>query len=330
MTAETSASAANVLVVLDAPGESLRKAQLELLSAGRIVGGIAVASTGPVSDGVRAQLAEYGASTVFVPEGADLSEYLVGPTAAWLADVVAAASAGGAPITHVLLDNSPAGREAAARLSVRLGAGVVTDVVALEADGVGHKSVLAGSYEVRARATTGVAIWTVKANILEATPAPAGATAEAVAIPVPQDSLARAARVTARTEKPVSGRPELTEARVVVAGGRGTDGDFGPIEELADALGGAVGASRAAADAGWVSHDLQVGQTGKTVSPQLYISAGISGAIQQKAGMQTAKVIVAVNSDPESPVFEIADFGIVGDLFDVLPQATAEIKRRRA
>ena len=327
MTAETAASAANVLVVLDAPGEALRKAQLELLSAGRIVGRIAVASTGPISEGVRAQLAEYGASTVYVPEGADLSEYLVGPTAAWLAEVVAAS---GDAITHVLLDNSPAGRETAARLSVRLGAGVVTDVIALEADGVGHKSVLAGSYEVRARATTGTAIWTVKANSIEAAPAPSGGAAEAVPVAVPQDSLATAARVTSRIEKPVSGRPELTEARVVVAGGRGTDGDFGPIEELADALGGAVGASRAAADAGWVSHDLQVGQTGKTVSPQLYISAGISGAIQQKAGMQTAKVIVAVNSDPESPVFEIADFGIVGDLFDVLPQATAEIKRRRA
>jgi len=126
-----------------------------------------------------------------------------------------------------------------------------------------------------------------------------------------------------------SGRPDLTDARIVVAGGRGMDGNFGPVEELADALGAAVGASRAATDAGWISHDAQVGQTGKTVSPQLYISAGISGAIQQKAGMQTSKVIVAVNKDAESPVFEIADFGIIGDVFDVLPQATAEIKKRK-
>jgi electron transfer flavoprotein alpha subunit len=114
-----------------------------------------------------------------------------------------------------------------------------------------------------------------------------------------------------------------------VAGGRGVDGDFGPLEELADALGAAVGASRAATDAGWIGHDAQVGQTGVTVSPQLYISAGISGAIQQKAGMQTSKVIVAINKDAESPVFEIADFGIIGDLFKVVPQATAEIKKRK-
>jgi len=142
-------------------------------------------------------------------------------------------------------------------------------------------------------------------------------------------AVSAAARITAREQKVASGRPDLTDARIVVAGGRGLDGDFGPVEELADALGAAVGASRAATDAGWISHDAQVGQTGKTVSPQLYISAGISGAIQQKAGMQTAKVIVAVNKDAESPVFEIADFGIVGDLFDVLPQATAEIKKRK-
>ncbi|WP_077490039.1 electron transfer flavoprotein subunit alpha/FixB family protein [Sinomonas mesophila] len=320
MTAET------VLVVLDAPAETFRKGQLELLAAGRILGSVSAAVTGPVSEAARAQLAEHGAAAVYTPDGADLGEYLVGPTAAWLADVVA--TAGG--VRAVVLENSPAGKEAAARLAVRLGAGVITDVVAIEADGTAHKSVLAGSYEVRARATTGVAVLTVKPNSVEATPANAPGAAEATPVRVPEGAFATAARVTGRTEKPVSGRPELTEARVVVAGGRGTDGDFGPIEELADALGGAVGASRAAADAGWVSHDLQIGQTGKTVSPQLYISAGISGAIQQKAGMQTAKVIVAVNSDPESPVFEIADFGIVGDLFDVLPQATAEIKRRRA
>ena len=316
----------NVLVVLGGAGDSLKKAQLELVAAGRALGDVAVASTAPVSGSVRAQLGESGVTTVYVPEGADLAGYLVGPTAAWLADVVGAA---GGQLRAVLLENSADGKEAAARLGVRLGAGVVTDVVALESDGTAHKSVLAGSYEVRARATSGVAILTLKPNAEVAAPAPVAAAAELVSVAVPADSLARAARITGRTPKVASGRPELTEARVVVAGGRGTDGDFGPIEELADALGGAVGASRAAADAGWVSHDLQVGQTGKTVSPQLYISAGISGAVQQKAGMQTAKVIVAVNSDPESPVFEIADFGVVGDLVQVLPQASAEIKRRR-
>ncbi|MDP9885424.1 electron transfer flavoprotein alpha subunit [Sinomonas atrocyanea] len=321
---------ANVLVVLDGIGESLKKSQLELLAAGRLLGTVSVAATAPVGEALAAQLRENGAAAAYVPDGADLSEYLVGPTAAWLAEVVSASEAQGRPVRTVLLDNSPAGRETAARLGVRLGAGVITDVVGLEPDGTAHKSVLAGSYEDRARATSPVSILTLKANLdlgAPGTPAPGAATVIPVAVPA--DALARAGRITGRATKASSGRPDLTEARVVVAGGRGTDGDFGPVEELADALGGAVGASRAAADAGWVSHDLQVGQTGKTVSPQLYISAGISGAVQQKAGMQTAKVIVAVNSDPESPVFEIADFGVVGDLFEVLPQATAEIKRRR-
>jgi electron transfer flavoprotein alpha subunit len=172
-----------------------------------------------------------------------------------------------------------------------------------------------------------VSVVTVKANNITAEPATAPSTPETVTVEVP--AAAAAARITAREQKVASGRPDLTDARIVVAGGRGLDGDFGPVEELADALGAAVGASRAATDAGWISHDAQVGQTGKTVSPQLYISAGISGAIQQKAGMQTSKVIVAVNKDAESPVFEIADFGIIGDVFDVLPQATEEIKKRK-
>ncbi|MDQ4491024.1 electron transfer flavoprotein subunit alpha/FixB family protein [Sinomonas sp. ASV486] len=336
MTAENAAGAANVLVVLSGgpggAGESLTKAQLELLAAGRLLGTVSAASTAPVSEGARAQLAENGVAAVYTPEGADLSAYLVGPTAAWLADVVSAAGADGgghAAFGVIVLDNSSEGREAAGRLGVRLGAGVVTDVVGLETDGTAHKSVLAGSYQVRARATSPVAILTLKPNSVEAAPADAPGLATITAVAVPEASLARAARVVARTDKPASGRPELTEANIVVSGGRGTDGDFGPVEELADVLGAAVGASRAAADAGWVSHDLQVGQTGKTVSPQLYVAAGISGAIQHRAGMQTSKVIVAVNSDPDSPIFEIADFGVVGDVFKVLPQAAAEITRRR-
>jgi electron transfer flavoprotein alpha subunit len=229
----------------------------------------------------------------------------------------------------VLTENSAESKEIAARLSIKLGAGVITDVVAVDPDGTAHKSVLAGSYTTTAKATTPVAVLTVKPNSITPEPAVTGTAPEAVTIVVPETATAASARVTARSEKPESGRPDLTEARIVVAGGRGVDGNFGPLEELADALGAAIGASRAATDAGWIGHDAQIGQTGKTVSPQLYISAGISGAIQQKAGMQTAKVIVAVNKDAESPVFEIADFGVVGDLFQVLPQATAEIKKRK-
>ncbi|MGX1160333.1 electron transfer flavoprotein alpha subunit apoprotein [Arthrobacter sp. SLBN-100] len=315
---------AKVLVFIDNPGTALKKSSLELLTLARSLGESVVALNGELHSSVSTTLAEYGVSTVLRPSSEDLDDYLVAPKAAYLA---AAAQSTGATI--VLLDNSPEGKEIAARLGIRLSAGVITDVVGVDADGTAHKSVLAGSYNTACKASTPVSVLTVKANNVVPEPAAAAGAAETVTVEVPAGSTAAAARITAREQKVASGRPDLTDARIVVAGGRGLDGDFGPVEELADALGAAVGASRAATDAGWISHDAQVGQTGKTVSPQLYISAGISGAIQQKAGMQTAQVIVAVNKDAESPVFEIADFGIVGDLFDVLPQATAEIKKRK-
>jgi len=315
---------AKVLVFIDNPGNALKKSSLELLTLARSLGESVVALNGELHNGVSAAFGEYGVSAVLRPSATDLDDYLVAPKAAYLA---AAAQSTGATI--VLLDNSPEGKEIAARLGIRLNAGVITDVVAVDTDGTAHKSVLAGSYNTACKTTTPVSVLTLKANNVVPEPAAAPGTPETVTVDVPVGSTEAAARITAREQKVASGRPDLTDARIVVAGGRGLDGDFGPVEELADALGAAVGASRAATDAGWISHDAQVGQTGKTVSPQLYISAGISGAIQQKAGMQTAKVIVAVNKDAESPVFEIADFGIVGDLFDVLPQATAEIKKRK-
>ena len=315
---------ANVLVFIDNPGAALKKGSLELLTLGRSLGGTAVALNGKLHDDVAATFAEYGVSQVLLPSAEDLDDFLVAPKAAYLA-----AAAGQVDADIILLDNSPEGKEIAARAGIRLNAGVITDVVAVDADGTAHKSVLAGSYNTACKASTAVSVLTVKANNVTPEPAAAPTSPETATVEVPAGSTDAAARITAREQKVASGRPDLTDARIVVAGGRGLDGDFGPVEELADALGAAVGASRAATDAGWISHDAQVGQTGKTVSPQLYISAGISGAIQQKAGMQTAKVIVAVNKDAESPVFEIADFGIVGDLFDVLPQATAEIKKRK-
>jgi electron transfer flavoprotein alpha subunit len=315
---------ANVLVFIDNPGHALKKSTLELLTLGRSLGETAVAVNGDLHQDVSATLAEYGVTAVFRPSAQDLDDYLVSAKAAYLAAAAGAAGAG-----TVLLDNSPEGKEIAARLGIRLNAGVITDVVAVDADGTAHKSVLAGSYTTSARATTAVSVLTVKANNVTPEPASVASAPETSTVDVPADGTATAARITGREQKAASGRPDLSDARIVVAGGRGVDGDFGPVEQLADALGAAVGASRAATDAGWISHDAQVGQTGKTVSPQLYISAGISGAIQQKAGMQTAKVIVAVNKDAESPIFEIADFGIIGDLFDVLPQATEEITKRK-
>ena len=315
---------AKVLVFIDNPGAALKKSSLELLTIARSLGETVVAVNGPLTDDAAGALGANGATAIFRASSDDLDAYLVGPKASFLAEAVAASGA-----TTVLLENSFDGKEIAARLGIKLGAGVITDVVGVEVDGTAHKSVLAGSYTTTAKATTAVSVLTVKPNSVTPEPAAAGATPEVLTVDVPESATAGAARITGRKDKPASGRPDLTEARIVVAGGRGVDGDFGPLEQLADALGAAVGASRAATDAGWIGHDAQVGQTGKTVSPQLYISAGISGAIQQKAGMQTAKVIVAINKDAESPVFEIADFGIIGDLFEVLPQATEEIKKRR-
>ncbi|MHA7306726.1 electron transfer flavoprotein subunit alpha/FixB family protein [Arthrobacter sp. TMN-49] len=312
---------------LDAPGK-LSNTVHQLLTLARGAGEPVAVVAGPLSAEVLAELAAYGVSRVLHSEQAELGAYLVAPKADLVAQAAAAVSA-----SAVLVDNSAAGKEIAARAGVALNAGVLTDAVSVTYDGsalVAHKSVLAGSYTVEARATTAVAVISVKAHSVEASLAQQTSVPAVELVDVAFAPASLGARVISRTPRAATGRPELDDARIVVAGGRGVDGDFTPIEELADVLGAAVGASRAATDAGWISHASQVGQTGKKVSPQLYISVGISGAIQQKAGMQTSKLIVAVNKDAESPIFEIADFGIVGDLFKVLPQAVEEIKKRRA
>jgi electron transfer flavoprotein alpha subunit len=309
-----------VLVFLDHPGASLAKSERELLSLGASLGDVTVALADDAGQAYLDGVGSYGVQECY-RAATDVSELLVAGKAAFLAE---AARRSGADV--VLLGNSYESKEIAARAGIRLGSGVITDVVALGSDLTATKSDFAGSYTVDCRVTTGVPILTIKPNSFEAVEAGLPSSPREVQVAVELPSAA--ARVTGRVEKPVSGRPDLAEARVIVAGGRGVNGDFGPLEDLADALGGAVGASRAATDAGWIEHSAQIGQTGRTVSPQLYISAGISGAIQQKAGMQTSRVIVAINKDADSPVFEIADFGIVGDLFTVLPQATEEIRKR--
>jgi len=227
----------------------------------------------------------------------------------------------------VLITSTANGKEIAARTSVITGSGIITDAVNVDKDLITTQSVFGGSTTVHATVTKGVPIITLRANSIEATGATSSAAVETFAATISE--AAKLAPITSSTPVVKGGRPDLTEASIVVSGGRGTNGDFKPVEALADALGAAVGASRAATDAGWYPHSNQVGQTGKTVSPQLYVAAGISGAIQHRAGMQTSKTIVAINKDPEAPILEIADFAVVGDLFNVLPQATAQIIARK-
>ncbi|MEI7778739.1 MAG: electron transfer flavoprotein subunit alpha/FixB family protein [Actinomycetes bacterium] len=315
-----------VIVLADHANGAVKKVTLELLTLARSLGEpVAVlVGAGDAAGTVVASLAEYGATRVYVAASPDLSGYSVAPIAELLAKLVADTSP-----AAVLLASSPDGKEIAARLAAKLGSGVITDAVAVAADFATTQSVFGGGTVVQSRVTIGTPVITVRPN--STPPVAAPATVDRVDYAFEVSAGAKSARIVEQVSKERSGRPDLTEAAIVVSGGRGVGAaeGFAVVEALADALGAAVGASRAATDAGWYPHQFQVGQTGKTVSPQLYIANGISGAIQHRAGMQTSKTIVAINKDPDAPIFELADFGVVGDLFDVVPQLTAEVQRRK-
>jgi electron transfer flavoprotein alpha subunit len=319
---------AEVLVLAEhtADGE-VKKVTLELLTAARRLGEPSVVWTGPGADAAQPRLAEYGAAKVYVSDSPDFAGYVVAPAAELLASLVASASP-----AAVLIAGTTEGKEIAGRLAVKTGSGVLTDAVDVTNAGgtpVGEHANFGGAVVVHATVKTGTPIIAVRPNSVAAEPSPAAAAVEAVTFTA--SDAAKTAKITEHVVAEASERPELSEASIVVSGGRGTgsaDG-FGIIEQLADSLGAAVGASRAVVDAGWYPHAFQVGQTGKTVSPQLYMAVGISGAIQHRAGMQTSKTIVAVNKDAEAPIFEIADFGVVGDLFTVVPQLIEEIGKRK-
>ncbi|MEU8189186.1 electron transfer flavoprotein subunit alpha/FixB family protein [Micromonospora carbonacea] len=316
-----------VLVVVEATREfGVKKVTLEMLTLARELGTpAAVVLGGPgAAEALSAKLGEYGAEKIYAAESEEIDGYLVAPKATVLADLVKRVQP-----AAVLLASAQEGKEIAARLAVKLDNGILTDVVALAADGTATQVAFAGSTIVTSKVTRGLPLVTVRPNSL--TPAPAPATPAVEQLTVTVDDADKLARVVDRVAEQKGSRPELTEASVVVSGGRGVGNadNFKLVEELADLLGGAVGASRAAVDSGFYPHQFQVGQTGKTVSPQLYVALGISGAIQHRAGMQTSKTIVAVNKDGEAPIFELADFGVVGDLFKVVPQAAEEIRKRK-
>lgn len=316
---------AEILVVVDHADGTVKKVTSELLTLARSLGEpSAVWLGGGASADALASLAEYGAQTVYVADDADLDEYVVAPKAEVLAQLVAEKSP-----AAVLVPSSAEGKEIAGRLAVKTNSGVITDAVAVASDFTATQSVFGGAVVVRSSVSVGTPIITVRPN--STAPEAAAGAGVRVDLAVAVTDAAKGAKVTGRTVAQKGGRPELSEAAIVVSGGRGVGGaeGFGVVEALADSLGAAVGASRAATDAGWYPHQFQVGQTGKTVSPQLYIANGISGAIQHRAGMQTSKTIVVVNKDPEAPIFELADFGVVGDLFTVVPQLTEEIGKRK-
>jgi len=314
---------AEILVLAEHDGETVKKVTTELLTLARGFGEPAVVWTGPGADSAQARLAEFGAAKVYVAESADYDDYVVAPKAELLAQLVADKSP-----AAVLVAATSEGREIAGRLAVKTGSGILTDVTGLSEGLVGEQSIFGGAITVQSRVRAGTPIIAVRPNAVSPEPAAGDAALELVSVPV--SDAAKAARVTGRVVAERGERPELTEASIVVSGGRGLGAGehFALIEQLADSLGAAVGASRAATDAGWYPHQFQVGQTGKTVSPQLYMAIGISGAIQHRAGMQTSKTIMVVNKDPEAPIFELADFGVVGDLFKVVPQLIEEISKR--
>ena len=316
-----------VETVADGDGVGLKKVTLEMLTAARALGepSAVVAGLAGTAAAVKERLAEYGAAKIYVAESEDIDNHLVAPKAEVLAKLVGDTSA-----AAVLLPSTQEGKEVAGRLALKIGSGLLTDISEVDADGTVTQVVFAGAVIVKSKVAKGTPIYTVSPNSVPPEPAPAAGEEIAVDIAISDD--AKRVTVVERTVEASGGRPELTEASIIVSGGRGVGSaeNFALIEGLADSLGGAVGASRAATDSGFYPHQFQVGQTGKTVSPQLYMAVGISGAIQHRAGMQTSKTIVAINKDNEAPIFELADFGVVGDLFAIVPALTEEITKRRA
>ncbi len=319
----------NILVFAEQRDNKFKKSAFEALTAAK---GIAAQLPGQVIglvigngvEGIAGELNNYGATKIVVVDDPKLARH---SNTACAKVIVEIAKREGAQL--VFLPATQMGKDVAPRVAIKLQAGLAADCSALtieEGTVVASRPVYAGKAVLDVRITTPVKVFTLRPNVFSATAEAGTAAMEKVSIPLEPGDLTS----VVQSVKVATGRPDLTEADIIVSGGRGLKGpeNFHLIESLADVLGAAVGASRAVVDAGWRPHDEQVGQTGKTVSPTMYIACGISGAVQHLAGMSSSKYIVAINKDKDAPIFQVADYGIVGDVFEILPELTAQLKSR--
>ena len=316
---------ADVLILADHDGGKIAKTAAELATFAKKSGApvaVLLAGNGE-ADSLGAQLANSDVERIIAVENEAFASHGIPALVDALAQVVENSKP-----AAIFIASSARGKEIAGRLAIRIDSGVITDAIDVSSDLGATQSVFGGSFTVSSKVTRGIPVITIRPSSIEASATSNSPAIEKVNVAISEK--AKLVKISNVQPAVKGGRPELTEAKIVISGGRGTNGDFTQVEAMADLLGAAVGASRAATDAGWYPHTHQVGQTGKTVSPQLYVACGISGAIQHRAGMQTSKTIVAINKDPEAPIFDLADFGVVGDLFAVLPQAREALQAKRS